>query len=118
MLDLGIHCSEMERNASDAEKEVRQVLVLLYLMDLVGQTFEGVVTGASDSGLFVQLRKFLAEGMIRFANMGDEWWELVPKTGVVRGQQTGTTYRIGQVLSVRIESVDVARRHLNLVIAG
>ena len=74
----------------------------------------GVVTGASNSGLFVQLTDLLAEGMVRYDDLGEDWWEVSEKTGQVRGEHSGKTFRIGQPLRVRIKSIDVARRHLDL----
>jgi len=54
--------------------------------------------------------------MIRLKELGDEWWEVSRPYGLIRGERTGTTYRIGDEISVAIARVDVARRHLDLTI--
>ena len=112
---LGAHCSAGERRSEAAEGELRQVLVLQLLEGKIGESFEGVLTGVTNFGVFVQLRRLLIEGLIRLEDLGDDWWEVDARTGQVRGQTSGRRIRIGDVLEVRVAGVDVARRQLNLV---
>jgi ribonuclease R len=116
LASLAEHCSKVERRAAGAEAELRLVMVLGHLATRVGERFDGVVTGVADSGIFVQWPRFLVEGMIRLKELGDEWWEVSRPYGLIRGERTGTTYRIGDAISVEISRVDVARRHLDLII--
>jgi ribonuclease R len=115
LVRLGEHCSAAERRAQAAESELREVLVLQLLATRVGEVFDGVVTGVTNFGMFVQSPKFLIDGLIRMNELGDDWWEIDAKIGQVRGERTGRRYRIGDVMKVRIAAVDVARRQLNLV---
>ncbi len=112
---LGDHCSNTERSAEAAEAELRAVLVLQLLAGKVGEECDGVVTGVTNFGAFVRLRRYGMEGLIRMEDLGDDWWEVSPRTGEIRGQRSGRRFRIGDPLSVRIASVNLPARQLNLV---
>jgi ribonuclease R len=116
LIELGRHLSFAERRSEDAERELRQVKILHLLSDQVGQIFEGVVSGITNFGLFVQVRKYHIDGLVRYEELLDDWWEVDERSGVVRGQRTGLRIRIGDVLSVMIVKVDVARRDLVLAV--
>ncbi|MCE5328394.1 MAG: ribonuclease R [Planctomycetaceae bacterium] len=119
LVTLGDHCSMTERRAQAAEDELRQVLVLQFLADKVGQKYEGVVTGVTNFGLFVQLHPFATEGLIRMDSLGDDWWDVSLQFGTIRGQRSGKQYRIGDPITVQIAGVDPARRQLDLApVAG
>jgi len=112
---LGEHCTAAERRSQAAENELREVLILQFLARKVGETFRGVITGVTNFGLFVQSQKYLIEGLVRLEDLGDDWWDVRARYGQVRGERTGRTYRIGDLLEVRIAGVDIPRRQLNLV---
>ncbi len=113
---LGENCTAAEKRAEAAEQELREVLILQLLESKVGETFEGVITGVTNFGMFVQSPQFLIEGLLRMEDLGDDWWELDAKHGTLRGEHTGRKFRIGDVLSVRIAGVDVSKRQLNLAL--
>jgi ribonuclease R len=114
LVRLGSAMTAAERRSEAAERELREVLLLQMLSSRVGQEFEGVVTGVANFGIFVQLRRFLIDGLVRLEELGDDWWDVDARTGQVRGERTGKIYRIGDLMSVRVIGVDEARRQLNL----
>lgn len=114
LADLADHCSETERRAEAAERELKEVMVLQHLSRRVGETFEGVVTGVTSFGLFVQSPRFLVEGLIPRDALGGGWWTHSPETERLVDDQTGTAFRLGDLLEVTIEQIDLAERHLNL----
>ncbi len=114
LVKLGEHCSMTERRAEAAEAELVTVLMLQLLAGKVGERFDGVVTGVTNFGVFVQLLRFGVDGLIRMADLGDDWWELSARTGELRGERSGRRFRIGDALTVRIASVNVPGRQLNL----
>jgi ribonuclease R len=116
LVQLGQHISFTERRAADAERELRQVKVLELLKKHVGEEFEGVVTGITNFGIFVQIKQYLIDGLIRYEDLGDDWWNVDERAGKVTGQRTGTRIGIGDVAKVVIVGVDEARRELNLAI--
>ncbi|MBT3278424.1 MAG: ribonuclease R [Phycisphaerales bacterium] len=115
MISQGRDCSAAERRAATAEDEVRTVLIMQYLQTLGQVEFEGIITGVTNFGLFVQWPEFLIDGLVRLEDLGDDWWQVVPELGMVRGDVTGKSYRIGDTLEVVVANVDVARRQINLV---
>jgi len=112
---LGEHCTTADRRAENAANELRDVLILQLLAGKIGEGFDGVVTGVTNFGIFVQSPRFLVEGLIRMEDLGDDWWEVNARYGSIRGQRSGRTFRIGDVVPVRIAAVDVARRQLSLM---
>jgi ribonuclease R len=115
--EIGRHISFTERRADDAERELRQVKILELLKDRVGEQFVGVVTGITNFGIFVQISEYLIDGLIRYEDLMDDWWDVDERSGLVRGQRTGTKIGIGDVVRVTVVNVDVARRELNLAVA-
>jgi len=115
LVKLGELCSVNERHSEAAEQELRTVLLLQHLTTKVGEEFEGVITGVTNFGVFVQSPRYLIDGLIRIEHLGDDWWELDARYGHIKGERTGKTYRIGDTISVVIAAVDVARRQLDLV---
>ncbi len=115
--DIGSYISYTERRSESAERELRQVKVLELLGDKhVGDEFKGVLTGITNFGVFVQLDTYLAEGLVRYEDLMDDWWDVDSKAGVIKGQRSGTVMRIGDAVKVRIMRVDVPRRELDIVI--
>jgi ribonuclease R len=116
LVELGRHISFTERRSDDAERELRQVKILELLSGQVGKEFLGVVTGITNFGIFVQLQTYLIDGLIRYEQLMDDWWDVDEKSGQVRGQRTGTVIRIGDVVKTVIARVDLPRRELDISI--
>jgi ribonuclease R len=116
LIELGKHLGFTERRGDDAERELRQVKLLELLKNHVGEEFPGTVTGITNFGIFIQLQTYLIDGLIRYENLLDDWWDVDDRHGVVRGQRTGTKIGIGDQVIARIAKVDPARRELDLII--
>ena len=123
LVQVGHRCSQTEQNATDAERELRQFLVLQLLEEHIGEVFDGVVTGVTNGGVFVQLDKYLAEGMIKTADLpGGEggrvgFWKIDPRSGALVERNTGRSFNIGDRLQAAVSAVDLARRQMELVLA-
>ena len=119
LIELGHLGSGNERRAESAERELKLVLVLRLIADKhLGSKLEGLVTGVANVGLFVQLDRFLVDGLLRYEDLGDDWWEQDVGRGVVVGQRSGTEIRIGDRLRVAITRVDIGARQLELTLVG
>lgn len=112
--ELGKHCTFTERRAEDAERELKQVKILRFLERHLGDIEEGLVTGVTNVGLFVQLSKYLIDGLVRFDELPDDWWQINAQGGYVVGQRSGKRIRIGDRLKVKIAAVNLPARELNL----
>jgi ribonuclease R len=117
LVQLGEHCSFTERRAADAEREARTVKVLELLSDRIDETFDGVVTGVANVGVFVRSIRYGVEGLIRFGDLPDDWWDLDPRTGSAVGQRTGRRISLGDPVAVRIVSVNIPARQMDLALA-
>jgi ribonuclease R len=114
---LGAHCSANERRAEAAERELVLVLTLRLLEKKMGDELTGVVTGVSNVGLFVQLEKYLIDGLLRFEHLSDDWWRVDPGRGSVVGQRSGTRIKVGDPLEVVVSRIHIPTRQLDLALA-
>ena len=116
LVELGRHISFTERRADEAERELRQVKVLELLQKHVGEVFPGIVTGIANFGVFIQLQTYQIDGLIRYENLLDDWWDVDERAGIARAQRTGRTIGIGDTCTVIVAKVDPARRELDLAV--
>jgi len=115
LVEIGKHITFTDQRADNAEKELKAVLLLQMLSKRIGDEMDGVTTGLAGFGVFVQCRKFGIEGLIRTEDLGDDHWKFDKRTQSIVGENSGYTIRLGQSLKVRIVSVNVPARHLNVV---
>jgi ribonuclease R len=122
LIELGAHCSETEVEAEQAERELREFLVLQFLQEKhLGDEFQGVITGMIGSGLFVSIDRFLVEGKIAMQDLPSaegraDRWIINPASGRATGQRSGAVLAVGDLVTVQIVQVDLAARHLDLMI--
>jgi ribonuclease R len=114
LTEIGRHISFTEQRAEDAEKELTTVLILQMLSERIGAQLDCVVTGLANFGVFVQSRKFGVEGLIQMDELGPDEWQYNQRAGCIVGRRTGRSIRLGQALKVRIVSVNVPARQLNV----
>ncbi|HHN78500.1 MAG TPA: VacB/RNase II family 3'-5' exoribonuclease [Phycisphaerales bacterium] len=126
LVDIGRHITATEQNAEDAERELRQYLVLQLLSEKhIGDVMPGVVTGVTPRGVFVQIDKYLADGMIKKEDLpGDVTrdnkrprWVMDSKTGALVDANSGRSYKMGDMFDVVIAAVDLPKRQLELQVA-
>jgi ribonuclease R len=114
LVEVGKHITFTEERADDAEKELTAVLILQMLSGHIGDELDCVVTGLTSFGVFVQCRKYGIEGLIRTVDLGPDQWKFEPKAHCIVGVRTGCTIRLGRAMKVRIVSVNVPARQLNV----
>jgi len=114
LTEVGRHISFTEQRAEDAEEELKTVLMLQMLSNHIGDELDCVVTGLTNFGVFVQSRKFGIEGLITTAELGADEWKYNQKSQCVVGQRSGCSIHLGRAIKVRIVSVNVPARQLNV----
>jgi ribonuclease R len=114
LTEIGKHITFTEQRAEDAEKELKTVLILQMLSKKIGEELDCVVTGLTSFGIFVQSRKFGIEGLIRMGDLGEDRWKYNIKAQCIAGERSGCSIRLGQAMKVRIVSVNVPARQLNV----
>jgi ribonuclease R len=112
---LGESCSKLEREAESAERELLEWKKVKFLRGREGEAFAGVVTGVARFGIFVQLEGGIAEGLVRIERLGHEWFDFDPVRHELRGSVTGSVFRLGDPMRVRVEKVDAVLRRVDLV---
>jgi ribonuclease R len=116
LLEISKRCGYTERRAEDAERELKQLKILRLLDRRLGEEEGGTVTGVANIGVYVQLDKYLIDGLLRFSDMQDDWWEVDARAGRAIGQRSGQRIGIGDRVRVRLASIDLAARELDLVL--
>lgn len=115
--DLEARCktsSQMERKAMDAEREAIRYKQVEYLLDKIGNEYEGIVTGVIPRGIFVEMKALLCEGMVAVERMGDEDFIFDEAHITLRGRKTGRKYTLGQTVRVRVYDAILATRKVEL----
>jgi ribonuclease R len=107
------HLSNRERVAMEAEREILDRYRVRFMKDKIGEEFEGVISGVTAFGFFVELREIFVEGLVRVTSLHDDYYQYHEKKYCLVGERTHKTFRIGDEVRVRIERVDVERRHID-----
>ena len=109
--------SERERAAELAERDVHDYYKACYMADKVGQEFEGIVSSVTNFGMFVELENTV-EGLIRLANMADDYYIYDDMTYTIIGERTKKTYKIGDPVRIRVDKVNVDFREIDFALLG
>jgi ribonuclease R len=116
--DLCKHSSEMEKKASDAERASTKYMQAKWMADKVGEEFDGLISGVTEWGIFVEIKENKCEGMIRLRDLSDDFYSFDEDTMTVTGSTTGNEYRLGDEVRVRVKEVSVEKRQIDLVMLG
>ena len=112
--EIARHTSERERRATDAERELVQWKKVRFMADKVGDEFDGYITGVAAFGLYVELIEHFVEGMVHVSTMADDYYRFVERAHILRGENTGRVYRLGDRVRVQVVKVDMERRQVDL----
>ena len=116
--DLCIHSSEMEKNATQAERASTKYMQAKYLQDHIGEEFEGLVSGVTEWGIFVEIKENKCEGMIRLQNLPDDFYDYDEDSMSVIGSTTGNSYTLGDAVMVKVVNVSLEKRQIDLAVTG
>ena len=114
LIEIGKHISFTEERADDAEGELKTVLILQLLGKHIGDTYDCVITGLTNFGVFARSKKFGIEGLIPIADLGSDVWQYNQKFHSIIGQRSGTILTLGKPVKAKIISVNIPARQLNL----
>jgi ribonuclease R len=112
--EVARHCSEMERRADDAERELLQWKKVKFMADKVGDVFQGYITGVAAFGLFIELVEHFVEGMVHVSTMADDYYRFVDGAHLLRGENTQKVYRLGDKVEVQVVRVNMELRQVDL----
>ncbi len=114
--EIAAHCSARERTATEAEREVVNLHKTEYLARRVGESAAGFITGVTHFGLFVQLADVPVEGLVHVSTLGDDYYKHREDLRALVGTNTGTTFRHGDAVTVKIAAVNTALRRADFVL--
>jgi ribonuclease R len=112
--EIARHTSERERRANDAERELVQWKKVRFMADKVGDEFDGYITGVTAFGMFIELIEHFVEGMVHVSTMADDYYRFVERQHILRGENTGRVFRLGDRVGVQVIKVDMERRMIDL----
>jgi len=107
------HSSEMERRATDAERMSVKYKQAEYMLDKIGQEFDGLISGVSKWGIFVEIIGTKCEGMIRLRDLDDDFYYLDEENFQVIGQRYGDRLKLGDKVRIRVKRIDLSRKQMD-----
>jgi ribonuclease R len=111
------HCSEQERAAEHAERDSRKFKQVQFMSDQIGKEYNGVISGVAEYGLFVELADNKCEGLVRSRDLDDDNYRFEKDNYCFKGQRNGKKYQLGDSIAVVINSVDLIKKQINLLLA-
>jgi len=110
------HCSQRERLADEVEREVDDLKKAEYMLDKIGMEFDGIISGVTHYGIFVELANTV-EGLVRITALDDDYYVYYEKHYCLIGERTRKVYRLGDTVRVRVVNVDISSRNIDFVLA-
>lgn len=114
--EMCLHSSDMEKQAEEMERQSVKFKQAEYLQDKIGQVFDGLVSGVSKWGVYVELKGNKCEGMVRYEDLPGDYYFLDEDNFRVIGEDTGKVIQLGDEVKVRIKAVDLFKRQMDFVI--
>ncbi|GKV69937.1 ribonuclease R [Sporosarcina sp. NCCP-2716] len=114
--EIAQHASEMERRAVDAERDTDALKKAQFMVDKVGEEFDGVISSVTNFGLFVELENTI-EGLVHVSYMTDDYYRFDDRAMMMIGEHTGKQYRIGDEVTVKVAAVKPEEASIDFEIA-
>jgi ribonuclease R len=117
---LGLQCSLTERRADEATREVTRWLKVEFMQEHVGEEFDGIISGVTNFGLFVELKDVYVDGLVHITALGNDYFHFDPAHHRLLGERTRRMYRLGDAVRIRVVRVDLdeAKIDFELVLAA
>ena len=108
-----VHTSEMEKQAEEMERQSVKYKQAEYLQDKIGHVFDGLISGVSKWGIYVELKDNKCEGLVRYDDMPDDFYYLDEDNFRVIGQESGRVLQLGDEVTVLVKAVDLLKRQMD-----
>ena len=116
--EMSKQSSQMEVKAADAERASVKFKQVEYIKDFVGDEFAGIISGVTEWGLYVEISQYRAEGLLRIANLGDDFYDYDENNHWIIGRRTHRKFQLGDQISVVVVAADIFKRQIDLSLAG
>ena len=114
--DLCDHSSNMEQIAANAERASIKYKQVEFMSERVGQTYDGVISGVTEWGLYVELNENKCEGMIPMRDLDDDYYEFDEKNYCLRGRRKNHTYSLGDAITVKVARANLEKKQLDFAL--
>ncbi|MFP4606067.1 MAG: ribonuclease R [Thiohalospira sp.] len=114
---IGQHSSMTERRADEATRDAEDALKCEYIQDKVGETYEGLVTGVTGFGLFIELKDIYVTGLLHISALDKDYFHFEAAHHRLTGERTGRTYALGDTVKVKVVRVDLDERKIDFELA-
>ena len=111
--DLCDHCSSMEQLAINAERASVKYKQVEFMQDKLGMVFDGVISGVTEWGLYVELNENKCEGLVPMRDLDDDYYEFDEKNYCLIGRRTKREYRLGDPITIKVASANLERKQLD-----
>jgi ribonuclease R len=112
------HTSEMERKAESAERMSVKYKQAEFMLDKIGQEFDGLISGVSKWGIFVEISGTKCEGMIRLRDLVDDFYYLDEENYQVIGSRRGQQFKLGDPVRIRVKKIDLPRKQMDFTLVN
>jgi len=117
VVELGEHCSMTERRADEATRDVSDWLKCEFMQDHVGDNFTGVISTVTNFGMFVRLKDLHIEGLVHITSLGRDFYHFDDVRMCLTGENSGIRYRVGDEVNVKVASVNLDEKKIDLALA-
>ncbi len=107
------HSSDMEKRAAEAERDSVKLKQVEYMGEHIGEVFDGVISGVTDWGFYVEELETKSEGLVRLVNLGDDFYAFNKDNYSIVGQRTKKSYRLGDTIKIKVLAADPQKRQLD-----
>ncbi len=112
------YSSQRERLAADAERDSIKFMQVKYLEDQVGEEFDGLISGVTEWGIYIELPESRAEGLVKLRNIRDDHYVFDHTNYSIVGQRTKKEYRLGDAVKVKLVNADLMKKQLDFELIG
>jgi len=117
LADIAEHTSERERRAVEAERDTESLKKAQFMLDKIGEEFEGVISSVTNFGLFVELENTI-EGLVHVSHMTDDYYRFDDRQMMMIGERSGKQYRLGDEVTVKVIGVKPEESTIDFEIVG
>ena len=111
-----IHCSEQENNAVKAERDSIKFMQIKFMQNKIGENFNGIISGVSDWGIYVELEENKCEGMVYVKDINDDKYYYSSEEASLIGKKNKKKYQLGDSITVEVKKADLIKKHLDFII--
>ncbi|MFK1727308.1 ribonuclease R [Bacteroides fragilis] len=114
--DLCDHSSNMEQIAANAERASIKYKQVEFMSEHLGQTYDGVISGVTEWGLYVELNENKCEGMIPIRDLDDDYYEFDEKNYCLRGRRKNRIYSLGDAITIKVARANLEKKQLDFAL--